>query len=61
MGLTPCRDCGELLPDDAVGCTRCARNIEAERRVARSLGWALLVVVVFVVAIIAFTLRRSGT
>jgi len=35
MMLKPCRDCGELVPTDARGCPRCARNLEAERMLAR--------------------------
>ena len=42
MTLKPCRDCGAMLPPDARGCPRCARNIEAERMLAK-VFWCALV------------------
>ena len=42
MKLKPCRDCGALVPADARGCSKCARNLEAERMIARYF-WGLLV------------------
>jgi hypothetical protein len=57
MGLAPCRDCGEMLPDAAAGCPRCARNILAERRVARVLAWVAVVVAVAAIAAVARALR----
>jgi predicted nucleic acid-binding Zn ribbon protein len=42
MKLKPCRDCGALVPTDARGCPKCARNLEAERMIARYF-WGLLV------------------
>ncbi|MFL6208315.1 MAG: hypothetical protein ACJ74W_05665 [Pyrinomonadaceae bacterium] len=35
MKLEACRDCGALLPADARGCPQCARNLEAERMLAK--------------------------
>jgi predicted nucleic acid-binding Zn ribbon protein len=35
MNLEPCRDCGALLRADARGCSQCARNLVAERRLAQ--------------------------
>ncbi|PYS91380.1 MAG: hypothetical protein DMF64_12450 [Acidobacteria bacterium] len=42
MKLEACRDCGALLPADARGCPRCARNLAAERRLAQ-LFWLVAV------------------
>ena len=49
MKLKPCRDCGTPVPTDARGCPRCARNLEAERMLAR-LFWAGLTLLVVAVA-----------
>jgi RNA polymerase subunit RPABC4/transcription elongation factor Spt4 len=35
MKLEACRDCGALVPAHARGCPQCARNLEAERMLAR--------------------------
>ena len=61
MNLTPCRDCGLLIDLDSRGCPKCARNLDAERAVARllrRLGAALLLAVVMLVA--ACLLWRVG-
>ncbi|HYY96954.1 MAG TPA: hypothetical protein VE642_00090 [Pyrinomonadaceae bacterium] len=51
MSLKPCRDCGEMVPSDARGCPRCARNLEAERMLARYFWGALAVVTLAAVLI----------
>jgi hypothetical protein len=55
MRLEPCRDCGALLPSDARGCPKCARNLEAERMLARCF-WGLLVPALVVAAAAAIYL-----
>jgi hypothetical protein len=35
MKIIPCRDCGEMIDVDGRGCPTCARNLEAERMLAR--------------------------
>ena len=49
MKLKPCRDCSTPVPADARGCPKCARNLEAERMLAKffwgGLTLALLAVV----------------
>jgi hypothetical protein len=49
MKLKPCRDCGELVASDARGCPRCARNLEAERMLARYFGGGLTLLVIAIV------------
>ncbi|HYE13024.1 MAG TPA: hypothetical protein VD968_01130 [Pyrinomonadaceae bacterium] len=49
MKLKPCRDCGEMVPSDARGCPTCARNLEAERMLAKYF-WGLLVPAVALLA-----------
>ncbi|MGB9178501.1 MAG: hypothetical protein WCB68_04570 [Pyrinomonadaceae bacterium] len=35
MELKPCRDCGAMVQTDARGCPICARNLQAERMIAK--------------------------
>lgn len=54
MKLKPCRDCGALVPSDARGCPECARNLEAERMIARYF-WGLLVpALIFITAAVVY-------
>lgn len=54
MNGKTCRDCGNVLEQDARGCPRCAMNFEAENMIDRFV-WRLLVpsLVVVVIAVIA--------
>lgn len=54
MSTRTCRDCGNVLPQTARGCTRCAMNMEAEDMIDR-LIWRRLVpgVVVLTFAVVA--------
>lgn len=60
MKLVPCRDCGELVPADARGCPKCARNMEAERMLERFF-WRVLVPFSVILAglVVGFWLYRS--
>lgn len=53
MKLKPCRDCGELVAPDARGCPKCARNLEAERMLARYF-WGGLSIIVLAVAFVTY-------
>ena len=60
MSLAPCRDCGMLIDLDSRGCPRCARNLDAERAVAKVVRLAVLLFVAIVIFVAAYlTLRRS--
>ena len=54
MSTQTCRDCGNVLKQDARGCPRCARNIEAENMLDRFI-WRRFVpgVVLLAFAIVA--------
>ena len=52
----PCVDCGCPLPANAVGCPNCARNIRAERRLAR-IGLAAVLGLVAVTAAVLVARR----
>ena len=54
MSAKTCRDCGNVLEQDARGCPRCALNFEAENMIDRFV-WRLLVpcLIVVVIAVIA--------
>jgi hypothetical protein len=56
-----CRDCGNQLEENARGCPRCARNVEAETMIDRFI-WQrlvpLLILVLVVGAVVIFLLRR---
>lgn len=59
MKLKPCRDCGALLPADARGCPRCARNLEAERLITRYF-WGLLVpALLLITAAVVYLVRAK--
>jgi len=53
LKLKPCRDCGELVPIDARGCPRCARNLEAERMLAK-LFWGGLAFIALAATLITY-------
>lgn len=60
MKLKPCRDCGALVPFDARGCPRCARNLEAERMITRCF-WGLLVpALVLITAAVVYLTHAKG-
>jgi predicted amidophosphoribosyltransferase len=48
MSTKTCRDCGNVLEQDARGCPRCAMNFEAEDMIER-LFWRLVPSVVMIV------------
>jgi RNA polymerase subunit RPABC4/transcription elongation factor Spt4 len=54
MKLKPCRDCGTPVPSDARGCPKCARNLEAERMLARYFWGGLSILVLAIVFAIYF-------
>ena len=59
MKLKPCRDCGALVPADARGCSKCARNLEAERMIARYF-WGLFVpALVLITAAVVYLIRAK--
>ena len=41
MRLAPCRDCGLEIDLDSRGCPQCARNLDAERTVAKVIRLAV--------------------
>lgn len=47
MSLKPCRDCGEMVSSTARGCPVCARNLEAERTLARYF-WLIVVLAILI-------------
>lgn len=60
MSTKTCRDCGNVLAQDARGCPRCALNIDAENMVERFVWRRLLpslVVVVLAVVAVVYLLR----
>ncbi|HLL77094.1 MAG TPA: hypothetical protein VK421_17710 [Pyrinomonadaceae bacterium] len=59
MKLEACRDCGEMVPADARGCWKCARNLEAERMVTKYvlLGGAAVLVLLF--CLLALLMQRA--
>jgi len=57
LKLVPCRDCGEPVDLDSRGCPRCARNLDAERAIARFLRWLTALVAVVLIAAAYFALR----
>jgi uncharacterized paraquat-inducible protein A len=54
MRLKPCRDCGEMVPAGARGCPRCARNLEAERMLAKYFWGGLTTLAVLAAAVITY-------
>ncbi len=55
MSTKNCRDCGNVLEQNARGCPRCARNIDAERMIDRFI-WRRFVPSVIVVAFLVVAL-----
>jgi len=54
MSTKTCRDCGNVLEQDARGCPRCAMNFEAENMIDRFIWLRILPgLVIIVLAIIA--------
>jgi hypothetical protein len=51
MSTKTCRDCGNLLKQNARGCPRCARNLEAEKMIERFI-WFRVVPGVILVALL---------
>jgi len=51
MSTRTCRDCGNVLDENARGCPRCARNIEAENMIERFI-WRRFVPSVIVMAFV---------
>ena len=49
MSLKPCRDCGTMVSSTARGCPVCARNLEAERKLARYF-WLIVVPAVLILS-----------
>ena len=58
MKLEACRDCGETVPAEARGCWRCARNLEAERMVAKYF-WLVAAAVLLLACFVALLLVRG--
>ena len=61
MSTKTCRDCGNVLAQDARGCPRCAMNFEAESMIDRFI-WRRFVpgIIVIALLIVAFVyLLRS--
>ncbi|MGH9901641.1 MAG: hypothetical protein ACRD68_07495 [Pyrinomonadaceae bacterium] len=60
MKLISCRDCGTMVPSDARGCPKCARNMEAERMIGRFvLGVLVSAAVSFVFLVLGFWVYRD--
>jgi ribosomal protein L40E len=56
MKLEVCRDCGALVAVAARGCPQCARNLEAERKLAKYfwLGGVPLLIMLMCIVIFLF-------
>jgi len=55
MSELTCRNCGHTLPATARGCTQCAWNLEAEKRIDRVILWMVaLAVVILILGVVAF-------
>ncbi|HEX8179169.1 MAG TPA: hypothetical protein VF525_06445 [Pyrinomonadaceae bacterium] len=52
MKLEACRDCGALLAADARGCPQCARNVAAERVLARCVRLGALPALLLLLALV---------
>ncbi len=50
MSLIACRDCGYMLDPNSRGCPKCARNVEAEKMIARFV-WHRLVPALVILAL----------
>ncbi len=55
MSNKTCRDCGNILEQEARGCPRCALNFEAENMIDRFI-WRRVVPAVFLVVLAAVAL-----
>lgn len=55
MSTKTCRDCGNLLEQNARGCPRCALNLEAENMIDRFI-WLRVVPGVVLVALLLIAL-----
>ena len=60
MRLAPCRDCGLEIDLDSRGCPNCARNLDAERAVARLVRLALALAAAFAVLAAAYFVFGRG-
>jgi hypothetical protein len=58
MKVAACRDCGALVAADARGCPHCARNLAAERRLARVFWLAVVPVVGALLSLLILMHRR---
>ena len=58
MKLEACRDCGALMAADARGCPQCARNMEAERMLAKYVWFGGVFVLLLVVGLVVLLARR---
>lgn len=60
MSTKPCRDCGHMLEQNARGCPRCARNMEAENMIDRFI-WRrfvpAVILMAFAVVVFVYFLR----
>jgi predicted nucleic acid-binding Zn ribbon protein len=59
MKLESCRDCGELTPADARGCRKCARNMVAERMLAKYFWLGVAPVLLLLLCLVVLLLTRS--
>lgn len=58
LRLAPCRDCGLEIDLDSRGCPKCARNLDAERTLAKVVRLALAAAAV-ILAAAYLVLRRT--
>jgi hypothetical protein len=60
MFTKTCRDCGNVLEQDARGCPQCAMNMEAENMIDRFI-WRrfvpAVIVMAFAIAVLVYFLR----
>jgi uncharacterized protein (UPF0212 family) len=60
LNIAPCRDCGLEIDLDSRGCPKCARNLDAERAVAKFVRLAVVLVATAVILAAAYFLLRRG-
>ncbi len=60
MSLVPCRDCQTLIPADAKGCPRCARNLVAERALIKYLWLVFVPALVLLGGLLVWLLARAA-
>jgi hypothetical protein len=58
ISLKPCRDCGAMVSSTARGCPVCARNLEAERILARYF-WLIVVPAILILSVAVAALLYS--